>query len=379
MTAIHTVPTIDNEASGPSYSVTRMCQALKETGCNTQLAVLEPLPALQHIDCVKAFAYGAGSRRLGHSPAMAKWLRAQALSGQVDVFHNHSLWMLPNIYPVRAVKGTGCKLIISPRGTLSPRALKRSRLFKRAMSPYLLSPPLRNADAFHATSEQEYHDIRAQGLKQAVAILPNGVELPTLEQGHSANAYKQLLFLGRIHPIKGIDNLLRAWVQLQDRFPDWQLNLAGPDEGGYKAKMEDLAKDLNAERCTFSGAVFGQEKRHLYQRADLYVLPTHTENFGQTVAEALSNSTPVITTKGAPWQGLETKGAGWWIDIGVEPLVLALANAMAMPKAQLNDKGAKGRDWMQKDFSWNSIAKDMASFYAWLAGTGKRPDFVKVD
>lgn len=375
---VHIVPTINREASGPSYSVKRLCQTLLAEGYPTKLAILEPVPTSVDDGFIRSFPYGFGPKRLGNSPKMKVWLKDEAQSGKCKILHNHSLWMLPNVYPARAIEGTGCKLVISPRGTLSDKALQQSSLLKRMVRPFLFEPAVRNATAFHATSEQEYLDIRARGFDQPVAVLPNGVDVPDYISPKK-NALKQLLFLGRIHPIKGIENLLQAWRKVQGLHTDWKLTIAGPDNGGYLTHMKNLAIELRLERVEFIGPVYGEEKLRAFRNSDLYVLPTHSENFGMTVAEALAAGTPTIVTKGAPWQGLEKECSGWWIDIGVDPLVLALEEVLSLPVDSLRKKGQRGRDWMIRDFSWEKIGVDMGRFYDWLVGDGEMPYFVRDD
>jgi len=125
--------------------------------------------------------------------------------------------------------------------------------------------------------------------------------------------------------------------------------------------------------------VYGDAKLALYRLASLYVLPTHSENFGLTVAEALAAGTPVIVTKGAPWSRLTQEDAGWWIGIGVEPLVACLRNALVLSEERLAEMGRKGRAWMAREFSWDAIGRQMAGFYEWLCGRGPRPACVRED
>src|SRR5438046_2768308 len=128
-----------------------------------------------------------------------------------------------------------------------------------------------------------------------------------------------------------------------------------------------------------NGPVYGEAKWDAYRAADLFVLPTLNENFGLTVAEALAAETPVISTKGAPWNRLEPEGCGWWIDHGVEPLAATLQTAMAMPRTALRGMGAKGRAWMAREFSWDHTATDMLSVYRWLVHGGEPPPTVRSD
>ena len=378
MRAIHVVPAITEEASGPSYSVPRLCESLISTGVDVQLAALDWGSMPVRLPYLKTFPLGLGPRRLGVSPRMRRWLKQEVTSGRVDVIHNHSLWMMPNVYPGNAVHNSHCRLVVSPRGALSAWALGRNALQKKIFWRALQAPMLRAAACFHATAVSEYEDIRRLGFRQPVCILPNGIDVPPLEEALKSGR-RQLLYLGRIHPIKGIDNLLRAWQAVEDRFPEWDLCIAGPDNRGFLSKMQALAGQLRLKRVEFSGPLFGKDKLHAYRAASLFVLPTHSENFGMTVAEALAAGTPTIVTKGAPWGGLVKQQAGWWIDIGVDPLVACLGDALATSPINLAEMGRAGRDWMLRDYSWEHIGSQLAEIYRWLLEGGEVPSFVRRD
>jgi glycosyltransferase involved in cell wall biosynthesis len=211
-----------------------------------------------------------------------------------------------------------------------------------------------------------------------VAVIPNGVDIPAAgPMQHSER--RTLLFLGRVHPVKGVDILVRAWGQLEERFPEWDLAVVGPGEPEHVQLLVDLAVSLKVLRATFAGPLYGLEKIRAYQTADLFVLPTHSENFGMAVAEALAAGCPVITTKGAPWEGLVEHRAGWWIEIGVEPLRSALGEAMSQGRDRLAEMGVRGRAWMQRDFSWDSIAAELLTSYRWLRDGGSRPEWIYGD
>lgn len=376
--SIHVVPTIDNEASGPSYCVTRLCAGLAAHGEAVELAVLEPLPSGSDLAFARPFPYGTGPRKLGISPAMKRWLRREVAGGTVDIVHNHSLWMETNCYAAAAARGTPARLVVTPHGTLASHALGRRRLAKTALWPLMVGRATRGVAAFHATAEQEYEDIRRAGFRQPVAILPNGIDVPEAVE-RPRQARRQLLYFGRLHAIKGIDRLLRAWASLEGRHPDWDLVVAGPGEGGYEVELQTLKSNLALTRVSFPGPLYGTDKLEAYRTADLYVLPTHTENFGMTVAEALAAGTPVITTKGAPWAGLETEGAGWWVESSDEALLAALEAALAEPRDRLEARGRRGREWMIRDFGWDAISADMVHFYEWVALGGPSPAFVRID
>jgi glycosyltransferase involved in cell wall biosynthesis len=303
-------------------------------------------------------------------------LRKEALFG--DVIHNHGVWLMPNVYAgweaVRARK----PLVFGPRGMLSPAALSFSRLKKQAFWHLLQRSVVARATCFHATSEDEYREIRSLGLAQPVAVIPNGIDIEDLPEDRQNDTKERIvLSLGRIHPKKGLDRLVRSWAVVEAAHPDWRLRIVGSSEGGYAEELQALAAQLGLRRVAIEGPLYGSEKKHAYRTANLFVLPTLSENFALTVAEALAAGVPVISTKGAPWSGLAREGCGWWIDHGVEMLAAALGEAMAMPVNRLTAMGAKGRLWMARDFSWERVACDMTDLYRWLVASTTQPDFVR--
>lgn len=375
---IHVIPAIAEEASGPSYSVPRLCESLIAAGADVQLAALDRPSNRVALPFLKTFPSGWGPSRLGASPKMRRWLNEQAASGRVDIMHNHSLWMMPNVYPGHACQRTRCRLVVSPRGTLSGWALDRNAMQKELFWRCVQGPALRDASCLHATAESEYVDIRRRGFRQPVCILPNGIDLPPPKQTIPEGP-QQLLFLGRIHPQKGVELLLRAWHAIAARFPHWGLRIVGPDEDGYLARMRALAKQLSLERVDFSGPAYGEEKLRAFREASLFVLPTYSENFGMAVAEALAVGTPVVVTQGAPWAGLMEHGAGWWIPLGLDPLVSCLEQALSTSPQRLAEMGGAGHRWMQRDFSWHQIGQQFLATYQWVIDGGTPPAWVRPD
>jgi glycosyltransferase involved in cell wall biosynthesis len=381
MKVVHVVPAITEEASGPSYSVVRLCESLIEAGGQVTLAAMDWGSIACPPACLRTFPMGVGPRRLGRSPAMSRWLEEQARSGQVDVLHNHGMWQMNAVYPGRVAARNGTPYVVSPRGTWSAWAMANGSVTKKPFWSILQRPAVQSATCFHATAESEYEDIRRLGFRQPVAVLPNGIDIPpSMEK--TGGGLRTVLFLGRIHPKKGLDVLLRAWGAVQSRFPGWRLRIVGSDDGyhgssGYLAEVKTLAVELGLERLEFSGALRGIAKWQAYADADLFVLPTHSENFGMSVAEALASGTPALVSNGAPWSGLEARRAGRWIDIGVDPLVAGFADLLQREPRELRDMGINGRTWMTEAYSWRTIGQRMAELYHWLArGTSAVPSFV---
>jgi len=375
---VHVVPAIAEEASGPSYSVVRLCKSLIDQGHPVTLAALDWAPVTAPPTFSRFFPLGFGPRRMGRSPAMARWLASQAADGRTSLIHNHSLWMMPNVYTGRTAARYSIPYIVSPRGTFSEWAIQSGSRIKKLFFPLVQRPALSAVTCFHATAESEYEDIRRMGFRQPVAVIPNGIDVPP-QMVRLRKGVRTLLFLGRINPIKGLDMLLPAWQAVQSRFPNWQLRIVGADNGGYLDKLRALAAELGLERVEFCGPLYGQDKWRAYGEADLFVLPTYSENFGLAVAEALAAGTPAIVTRGAPWHGLETQGAGWWIEIGLDPLVACLESALIQSSVVLAVMGQQGRDWMVRDYSWQQIGKQMAESYQWILHGGGRPTWMIED
>jgi glycosyltransferase involved in cell wall biosynthesis len=379
MKIIQVMAGMDNLAAGPSYTVPRLCKTLARRAAGVELHVLEPVPAMAESTdyAVKTYPVPAGrlGRKLGFSPAMSAGLSRTA----ADIVHNHGLWLLPNLYACRQDGRRERKIVISPRGMLSPWALNHSRWKKRLMWFLAQKEALFRADCLHATALSEYEDIRRLGVRAPVAVIPNGIDLPAPRPDFVGHGRRRLVFLARIHPQKGLAVLLEAWARLEKRFPDWELVIAGPDPIGYLDELKKQAAALDLGRIAFRGPVYGDEKSRLLYSADLYVLPSYSENFGMTVAEALAHGVPAIVTRGAPWGGLETQGCGWWIELGEDALAACLADALSTDRATLREMGARGRAWMERDYGWDPIGEMMHRTYRWLLAGGEPPDWVFCD
>jgi glycosyltransferase involved in cell wall biosynthesis len=374
--ATHVTAGLDPVNGGLSYSVPRLCEALAAAGAETTLLSVAEKERGQRAfyhkgyhNCSFAWDYARIPilHRLRISRDLSSALHRAALTA--DVIHNHGLWVMPNISAGSATASVPTPLVVSPRGMLAPAALAFSRWKKRAFWALLQGSVIRNAACIHVTSEQEYEEVRAFGLANPVAIIPNGIDLPELACSQSAGpaGERVALSLGRIHPKKGLARLVHAWSKVEARYPAWWLRIAGPPELGHDNELRALAVSLGLTRISVEGPIYGEAKTSAYRCADVFVLSSLNENFGLTVAEALAAGTPVISTKGAPWSGLEREGCGWWIEQGIEPLAAALAHAMALPRGALKAMGDKGHTWMARDFSWDCVGRSMLDVYHWLA------------
>lgn len=312
-----------------------------------------------------------GPQAVQYAPHMGPAIGALA----PDIIDVQGLWTYPSLANLRFTKRTRTPYLVTPRGMLEPWARRNSAWKKKIAGAMFETAHLRGAFALRATAEMEAQHFRGMGLTQPIVIVPNGLDLPDLVQ-RRADGLRSILCLSRIHPKKGMDYLLRSWDALHASFPDWEVVIAGIDENGHEAELKRLAKSLNLPRIRFAGEAHGADKQQLYRDADLFVLPTHSENFGLVVAEALAQETPVITTKNAPWENLGAEGCGWWIDLDQSGLTDTLRGAMTLPRPTLDEMGSKGRAWVRRSFGMSEVAVNMAAVYRWIAGQGARPEFV---
>lgn len=384
MKLIEVVPTLEHEASGPSYSVPRLASALGELGHEVQLMsaggqTVSVHGPVRHSRFERDLGGVPVLRTLEMSNGLAAALRQAAPAA--DLIHSNGLWTLPTLYPGWAAKAAGRPLVISPRGTLSPVALRRSAWRKQVFWRLAQRPVVAQAALLHATSEAEYLDMRRFGLTQPVAVIANGIDLPPHAEAGVARAapLRRLLYLGRLHPIKGLEALLAAWGRAAPDFPDWELRLVGPAEDGYDLRLRNMAARLDLPRVTFAGPSYGAAKAAEYLAADLYVLPSLSENFGMSVAEALASSVPVVVTTGAPWAGVVAEDCGWHVPPDVGGLEGALRQAFAATPDRLRRMGERGGAWMKRDFSWEGIGRKMEAAYRWVIEGGRAPDTVRLD
>lgn len=296
--------------------------------------------------------------------------------------HNHGIWHPMNHWAAGFCRRYNVPLISQPHGMLEPWALSW-RSWKKSLALWLYQTrDLDGSVVLLATAEQEAEAFRKIGLRQPIAVIPNGVRLsfaetPPRDSVLAVNQPKKALFLSRVHPKKGLLNLLTAWATVNPS--DWVLQIAGPDEGGHLAEVQNYISALGLEgRVQYLGVIDDIDKSAVYSASNLFVLPSFSENFGVVVAEALAHGLPVITTRGTPWRGLEDRGCGWWVDSTVDGLVGALRDALTKKPMQLQKMGAEGKVYA-REFDWKNIALMTAELYMWALGYLEKPSFVYAD
>ena len=371
MRVCHIVPSLEDRHGGPSKSVRALANSLAGLGVSIELlATAESgrpgTPAGPDAASVRTFPR-VFPRWLSRSPALRQHLQV----GAFDCVHAHSLWLLPLRYAHEAARRRQVPLVVSPRGMLSGWAYRHRRWRKRLAEQFVHPGAFAAAAGWHATSPGEAEDIRALGFKQPVCVSPNGVALPADGELAAARAAWHglcpaaatrpvALFYSRLHRKKRVLELIDLWLAVPRG--DWLLLVVGIAED-YTAA--ELNARIDAAGATGRIAVFdGAGRAAPYAVAAVFLLPSHSENFGLVIAEALAAGVPALVTDTTPWSGLPAQGCGWcepWEKFGS-----ALTAALATPTGELSAMGRRGRAWAAREFSWERAARLLHEFYQHL-------------
>jgi glycosyltransferase involved in cell wall biosynthesis len=366
------------------------------------------------------------------------WRQVQEV--EMDLVHSYGLWTDVNRLAGNIAQRRSLPHVLAPCGMLAPGALRHHGWKKVPVRFWFQDRALREAQCLHAKSPKECEDLRRFGLRNPVALIPNPVFAPTLggdqksvvsgqstlrskaatEDGWSVVPERRtVLFLGRLHPVKGLARLVKAWAAIQEtvvngqsplrrppsaRLPkqascgrravplrrtasakedgwsgsasNWQLVLAGPDEGGHRSEVESLVHKLGCGNSViFAGQLDNRQKWGALAAADLFVMPSDFENFGNAIVEAMLSGLPVVTTTGTPWKGLPAEDAGWCVPPAVDALSGALREALAMPEEKRQAMGQRAAAFAKR-FRPEQVAADLLQVYQWLLGRGTKPGCV---
>jgi glycosyltransferase involved in cell wall biosynthesis len=319
-------------------------------------------------------------------------LSRQLASLRPDLVHTHGIWTYLSLATIWWSKSNGAATprpyIVSTHGMLDPWALHNSR-WKKIIAAFVFERRhLTNAACIHAVNEAEAVAIRRFGLRNPICVIPNGVELPGSNRpdrmppwsGDAVGGRKVLLYLGRLHPKKGLSILLRGWKELSKRERGWALVIAGWDQDGHRGKLEQLARKLQiTDSVRFEGPLFGEARESAYRSADAFVLPSLSEGQPLVVLEAWSHARPVLMTPECNLPEGFQERAAIQMNTTIEGAAEGLGKLFALDDQALQEMGRRGRDLVIANFSWSQIASQMFAVYNWLLGRSAAPDCVLFD
>jgi glycosyltransferase involved in cell wall biosynthesis len=385
---IHVTSWLSRQGGGIPPVVWGLAGQSRKLGVDCSVAGLKD--AWSEEDCQKQgvpFVLGAikGPVALGYSPELADQLRFLVTPG--SVVHSHGLWMHPGVAARKCARGVGCPLVISPHGMLEPWALNNARWKKRIAARMFEDGNLSAADCLHALCLQEADHMRQYGLRNPIAVIPNGVDMDTLQPLPERDAIlgrwpklkgrRRLLFLSRLHPKKGLSPLLSAWQRLARNLTGWCLIIGGSGEPAYEDELKSEARRADLEGSVFFlGPVYGEDRKQALAAADAFVLPSFSEGFSMAILEAAGVGLPVVFTEECNFPELAAAGAGIETASGSDGVESGLRRMLQMSDEQRSEMGGRGTKLIQQNYVWSSIARQMFDLYAWLAGKGSKPAFV---
>ncbi|MGD9842946.1 MAG: glycosyltransferase [Steroidobacteraceae bacterium] len=376
---VHSIASLAASDGGPSYTVTALSNAQQGlTSGSVHILSGQLSPGKDVIPDDHVTVHGI-NRRWPASQISTRIKLAELLSIRNTVLHDQGIWHPHNLAASGFAARHDMPYVISTHGMLEPWTLKHHALRKKLARWLYQDRLLSGANCLMATSEPELSSIRDAGFFNPVAVIANGIDSEVALPLRTAPSHpKTLLFLSRLHAKKGLIHLIDAWHTL--RPSNWQLLIVGPSEEGHREELQNRVREYKLQtQITFRDAVTGNDKYQCYRNADVFVLPSYSENFGVVVAEALACGLPVITTTGTPWSGLLDHDCGWYINTGTEPLVAALREVFTTTDKTRMAMGERGRQWMRTSFQWSAIAAHNIAVYEWILGLAEIPSCVNID
>lgn len=363
------VPSLEERHGGPSKSVLATSRALARTGHTVELLTTDPRPGPPWAE--DTLSVEAFPRDWPQNICPSRGLRQRLQSSAADLVHHHSLWLRTLHYAHLCAKRRAVPLVVSPRGMMSNWAWRHHGWRKKLARRFVHPDALEAVAGWHATSQEEAAEIKALGFNQPVCVAPNGVAAPLAADHAAAAAFWQetcpavvgrpvALFYSRFHQKKRVIELIDVWLEHAPR--DWLLLLVGLPEDYTPAVLERYV--LRASGTGRVRAYSGAGLPPPYAIASLFLLPSHNENFGLVIAEAMAHGVPPIVTDTTPWTSLNATGGGWcvpWDDFG-----RTLRIATAESPETLRARGAVARESVLRDCSWENSARLLADFYTRL-------------
>ena len=283
-----------------------------------------------------------------------------------DIFHSNSCWLPYCALTIIWAEKCGIRTVLTPHGMLEPWILHRHHFTKKLPALLLYQKlAIQKADILVATAETEKKHLQNLMWNDKIAVVPNCVKIDEIIPKNQYTLNKSILYLGRIHVKKGIELLVKAVSNIRECLKGWTVSVVGNGDETYIQKLKGIVQTLNVgDIIQFHAPVFGQQKYDLYRSADVFVLPSYSENFGIVVAEALASGVPVITTKGTPWSELDTDNCGWWCEIDVNSITNALKSFLILSTSDLQKMGKNGRRIVEERYSSESVAARMFDLYS---------------
>lgn len=385
MKVLQTIGSLGEKQGGPSTCTYDLMHSLSDLKAPIELLTIGPVEK-------KDKTLGAGEPWLKLVPNDRKTpinfsrnMKEELSNSTYDLYHTNGLWIYPNHITCKCAREKGVPYIISPHGMLYPTALRISYWKKWFMLKLWFNKDILSATCLHATCLAEMEHCRAFGYKGPIAVIPNAVVFPEyIDRINKVNRCqkKTIGFLGRLHPIKKVENVLYALSHIEkEARHSISFQIMGKYDEEYEAWLKGEVKRLELEDCVeFTGFVSGEEKYERLSRLSALMVPSAQENFGMIVPEALICRTPVYASLGTPWNQLNEYNCGWWQDNNPETITKVILEIMTMTQGQLQEMGKNGRKLIEEKYEQHKVAAMMKRLYDWIIeekmDMSTKPEFV---
>jgi len=377
MKILHTISNLNTSSGGPSTSVYCLLKGLQQNEFKADVLTIAPKNAtdvfIGNDEFIKVVPNDAKTSLI-YSHNFRNYLKDNK---EYNLYHANGLWTDPTHATVQYALKQNKPCIITPRGMLYPQALLVSHWKKRLTLSLFQYKDLKHAACLHATCNQEMQHFRNFGLLNPIAVVPNCLPIDVSVQPRtSENIVKQFGFVGRLNRIKNIEALLKAWLTLSNTTKDAKLAIVGSGDNAYEIELQKYVVNHKIKNISFTGFLSGEALYQKIRSLDYLVLPSHTENFGMVIPEALIKGVPVIASKGTPWEELNTHNCGWWIDNDIDTLTETIKKAINTPESIRIEMGKRGQELVKNNYSIEVVAKKMIRLYEWILHGGEKPEFV---
>lgn len=374
MEILQTIASFGAHSGGTSTCTYDLLVALHRQGCRVDLMTLYSDDLMGNSEAwIKVLPNDAVSP-YGYSYNINRFLQRT----DYDIYHTNGMWMHCNHQTCQIARQKRKPYIITPHGMLYPQAMTRSAWKKKLLLTFGgVDKDLQNVNCIHCTCKEEMQFFKRLGYNVPTAVIPNPVPIPTfVDELKHERCTKRIGFLGRLHPRKNVEALIKAWHLLGHKVQDAELVIMGKGDTQYEAALKTYVEENCLPNVIFTGFVIGREKFEKLASLTALCVPSDFENFGMIVTEALSVGTPVIASLGTPWEELNTRHCGYWVSNDVETLAQTIERLFSLSAAEILQMGINGKHLVHEKFKDTQVATMMRQLYEWILTGGKKPEFV---
>jgi glycosyltransferase involved in cell wall biosynthesis len=370
---LYFIDSVSNYRSGVHASVLQTCTIMRQNGNQVTLIGANENNSLLDFENLNVIGFSnIGPKSLNLLVGLRRWLKLNL--NNYDLVSIETIWSFSNYFIVKACKKYNIPYVITTHGMLHPEALKVSSFKKKIAKNSILKSLFKNAIAFHALNSHEKQMIEKYDIKTKIFIIGNGINLPYLANNYLFNGHElygsfinknYCLYLGRLHPIKGVDRLIEAWTKMNYN-NNWHLVIAGDGDATYESYLKTLYNPTINDNISFVGFVTKQNKDFLYQNASFSILPSHSEAFPMAILESFSYSKPALITTACVFEEALKWNAVIQVESSNDGIYVGLNHFISKNDHEINEMGQNGLKLVQREFLWDAIYKKLIYEYTLL-------------